>query len=337
MLEVIEPGVLATIQDLGRPDAAPLGVPRSGACDPLALAAANLLLGDDPGAPTIELTGGLPELLAHQDTVVAVAGADVGLRMGTGGAWLRPGTSALLRAGTALRATRTPRIGLRTYLALPSGVAVPHVLGSASTSLVGGFGGLGGRPLQPGDVVRAVDDARRTGAGHAWPGPGPASGVGRESGAVVLTVTDGPHAIDRAGSPRGLTADEWEVADASDRVGVRLRRSTTAPFPPLPVDRALASMRPDRALESFALTWGAIEVPPDGDPIIVMPDGPTVGGYPVPVVVTRVDLPRLGQLRPGDRVRLRHVAPSVARGRMLAAAAALDEARATLAVMRSVW
>ncbi len=132
MLEIIDPGSLATVQDMGRPGAAALGVPRAGACDPLALAAANLLLGDEPGLPAIELTGGSPELVAHEDTILAVTGADIGLRMGVDGAWIRPGTSVLLRAGTVVRATTAPRAGLRTYLALPGGIDVPSVRGAGS-------------------------------------------------------------------------------------------------------------------------------------------------------------------------------------------------------------
>jgi biotin-dependent carboxylase-like uncharacterized protein len=336
VLEVIDPGTLATIQDGGRPDAAPLGVPRAGAADPLALAAANLLLGDDPGVAAIELTGGMVAMLARDDTIMAVTGADLGFRAGPDGPWVRPGTSTLLRAGTVVGATRAPTSGVRTYLALPGGVAVPTVLGSASTSAVGGFGGHEGRALRPGDLVRPADGDRRIGAGHAWPGPGPSSGVTDEAGPVVLAACDGPHRALLRAAATALLATTWVVGDQSDRAGIRLA--------PAPGDARAGGQPPSVAptprgptLESFALAWGAIEVPPDGAPIVLLPDGPTVGGYPVPLVVARADLPRLGQLRPGDLVRFRSVTPATARSAWLAADAALARAGAALVVMRSVW
>ncbi len=134
VLEVVDPGQLATIQDAGRPGAADLGVPRAGACDPLALAAANLLLGNVPDAPVVELTLGMPELLVRADCVVALTGADMGIRVRPDGRWLRPGTSAVLRAGSRLVATAMPPHGCRACLALAGGVEAPRVLGSASTS-----------------------------------------------------------------------------------------------------------------------------------------------------------------------------------------------------------
>ncbi|MET0771874.1 MAG: biotin-dependent carboxyltransferase family protein, partial [Candidatus Limnocylindrales bacterium] len=270
--------------------------------------------------------GGLPVVAAVEDCVVAVTGADIALRLGEDGPWLRPGTSVLVRGGTTLRATVEPRSGCRTYLAVPGGVDVPRVLGSASTSLPGGFGGIDGRRLQPGDVLRAGHAGRRTGAGHAWPGPGPSSGVTGESGPVPITVTDGPHRGSLEEVAAAILATDWAVDAASDRVGLRMVHAA-----------GTADTAHDRSYDSFALAWGAIEVPPDGAPIVLLPDGPTVGGYPVPLVVARVDLPRLGQLRPGDHVRFRHVEPSRARADLAAADAALGRARAALAVMRSVW
>jgi antagonist of KipI len=328
MLEIIDPGSLATIQDLGRPDAAALGVPRAGACDSLGLAAANLLLRSELGLPAVELTGGLPALHAVEDTVVAMVGADIGFRIDGGGPWIRAGTSVFLRAGASMLATAAPTAGLRTYLALAGGIDVPRVLGSGSTSLAAGFGGLDGRPLRAGDVIRAVDVERRAGAGHAWPGPGPASGVERAAGAITLAVTDGPHTAELARASEAILAGTWQVADSADRTGIRL-----APLDggsPMPTTH-------EHPVDSFGLAWGAIEVPPDGAPIILLPDGPTVGGYPVPLVVATVDLPRLGQLRPGDRVRFRRLELPQAREAHLAAETALREARDALAVMRSVW
>jgi antagonist of KipI len=145
---------------------------------------------------------------------------------------------------------------------------------------------------------------------------------------VTIAVTDGPHRAQLPDLAEALLGVEWVVGGASDRAGLRLE--------PLSLGERPAPIH-GHALDSFGLTWGAIEVPPDGVPIVLLPDGPTVGGYPVPLVVARVDLPRLGQLRGGDRVRLRHVRPEEARAEWLAADAMFEQARAALAVMRSVW
>ena len=139
----------------------------------------------------------------------------------------------------------------------------------------------------------------------------------------------GPTAESLADVVAVMLSTDWTVGESSDRAGIRL----VGPSGP---GSANATAH-DRSLESFGLTWGAVEVPPDGAPIVILPDGPTVGGYPVPLVVARADLPRIGQLRPGDRVRFRHVEAVQARADLLAADAALDQARGALAVMRSVW
>jgi antagonist of KipI len=142
-----------------------------------------------------------------------------------------------------------------------------------------------------------------------------------------IAVTDGPHRGSLEAVSQAILAGDWLVGEESDRVGLRL----------IGPAGSTADTRHDRSPESFALTWGAIEVPQGGGPIVVMPDGPTVGGYPVPLVVAGADLPMLGQLRPGDHVRFHHLDMAQARGRILAGDAALAQARAALAIMRSVW
>ncbi|MEZ4597736.1 MAG: hypothetical protein R3C32_13490 [Chloroflexota bacterium] len=142
--------------------------------------------------------------------------------------------------------------------------------------------------------------------------------------------------LDREAAPLGVATPDQDAPlgvatpDQDAPLGVA---TPDVARPPGPLGVARHRLSP----ESFALAWGAIEVPPDGAPIVLLPDGPTVGGYPVPLVVARIDLPRLGQLRPGDRVRFRWVTPGWARTACLAADDALERARASLAVMRSVW
>ncbi len=328
-LQVVDPGLLATIQDAGRPDAADLGVPRSGACDPLALIAANLLLGNDPTAPAIELTLGAPELLVLDDCVLALTGADLGIRIRPDGRWLLPGTSVLLRAGSHLIATTAPASGCRTYVALTGGVAVARILGSGSTMSQGGPSGIGGRPLQAGDRCLPAVAERRTGAGHRWPGPGASSGVAQDGAARVVRVVEGPHARSLGDAVVGaLLGDGWMVGDASDRVGIRLGSA---------VADASRITRHDLDIPSFAMVWGGVELPPDGLPIVLLPDGPTVGGYPVPLVVISADRPIVGQLRPGDALRFRCIDIATAVGALRETDAAWQEAASRLQAAQAVW
>ncbi len=335
-LEVLDQGLLATIQDGGRPDAAELGVARSGACDPLALTAANLLLGNDPSVSAIELTLGTPELLVLADCVAALTGADLGIRIRPDGRWLQPGTSVLLRTGSRLVATAAPTSGCRTYLALAGGVDVPRILGSRSTMARGGPPGIGGRPLQAGDRCVPAAAERRTGAGHRWPGPGPSSGVTPGGVTRVVRVVEGPHARSLgADALDALLGADWTVGDASDRVGIRLLPTGPGATPAAP--DATSTVRHDRDLPSFAMVWGGVEVPPDGLPIVLLPDGPTVGGYPVPLVVITADRPLVGQLRPGDTLRFVCLDVAGANLALREADAAWLEAASRLRAAQVVW
>src|SRR5689334_21417485 len=170
MLEVIVPGLLSTVQDAGRTGYADLGVPGAGACDLHALAVANLLLDNPPAAPALEITIAGPEFSVGNTCVVGLAGADLGAYLVGAERPLVPGGAYLLRGGETL-ALRGGAHGARAYLALSGGIAVPRVLGSASTYLAGGFGGLGGRPLRAGDVLRPVNTHDFHAAGRRWSAP----------------------------------------------------------------------------------------------------------------------------------------------------------------------
>ncbi|MFN8619225.1 MAG: biotin-dependent carboxyltransferase family protein [Chloroflexota bacterium] len=317
MLEILGPGLHTTIQDAGRPDATWLGVPASGACDPLALAAANVLLGNPPDAAAIEMTLLGPELAVLAPCVIALAGADLQAKVLEDGRRLRPGTTHLLRAGSTLT-FGAARDGARGYLALAGGVDVPAVLGSRSTAPQGGFGGIEGRPLQEGDLLRPAHPDVLGLGGRSWPGPGPSSGVALHIGPRTVHVIEGPHA--REFPPDALElllTTAWTVTPRSDRMGVRLGG------PPLPA--------PDGAEPaSLGMTWGAIEVPAGGAPIILLADHPTVGGYRVIAVAASVDRPVLGQLRAGDEVRFARIDVDRARALARDAATALHAADSRL-------
>ena len=315
MLEVIEPGVLSTVQDAGRPWAASMGVPRSGACDPLALRVLQRLMGGDrdgvdtPAVLEMSLVG--PTLAVREACVVGLSGADLGAEATTAdgaGRPLQPGTTALLRAGTTLRFAGAVD-GCRAYLGVGRGIDVPLVLGSRSTCLVGRFGGIEGRPLRAGDVLRPVDPGDDPSlAGRRWPGD--RGGHVAHDGGTVLRVVRGPHAdLLGADALARLVTTGWSVSVRSDRMGIRLDG---------PAIRPLAAAE----LISFPVTWGAVQLPRTGTPIVLLADHQTVGGYPVPLVVTSVDRPALGQLRATDHVRFRLIDLDEARALRVAAEAA---------------
>lgn len=302
MLEVIEPGLLSSIQDAGRPDWTHLGVPIGGACDPWSLAVANLLLGNERAAAVVEMTLVGATFAVRRPITIGLAGADLGGVVRETGRQLAPGRSHRLEAGTtiAFAGDTGSRSGARAYLALPGGVDVPLVLGSASTALSAGFGGLEGRRLRARDVLRprtpGADGRVRPDA--IWPAS-PEDPFGELSTGAPIRVLPGP-----AAGLEAIVAGEWRVATASDRVGLRLEGpSIGTPAGP--------------ELLSHGVVRGAIQVPSGGGPIVLLADHQTTGGYPIAAVVITADHPRLGQLRPGATVRFE--------------ATTIDEARDALA------
>jgi antagonist of KipI len=294
VLEVIEPGLLTTVQDGGRWGFGHLGVPESGACDRHGLAVANLLVGNVPDDAGLELTLVGPTLAVHEEACLGLGGADLRATVEEPGRRtirFSPGTSRMVRAGSVVRFPGPPAPGARAYLAVAGGIDVPEVLGSRSTCLAGGFGGLEGRPLRAGDRLAGRDPAGWALVDRAWPSSLP----GRQdasSGPIAVLAGPQPERFPDGTLERFL-AEEWTVSTHSDRVGVRLD----------PLGDPIAP-RPEAAEQpSQPMTWGAIQLPPDGRPVVLLADHRTVGGYPVIAVVARVGLPIAGQLAPGDRVR----------------------------------
>ncbi|NUW42999.1 5-oxoprolinase subunit C family protein [Nonomuraea rhodomycinica] len=289
VIEVLAPGPYATVQDLGRPGLAHLGVPGSGAADADALRLANRLVGNPEGLAGIELTFGGARLAFRAGAWVAVTGAGcplsaVPLTASGGGRWRAPaaggGVPFWVPAGTELR-FGTPAWGLRSYLAVRGGVAVEPVLGSRSTD---SLSGLGPEPLRAGTLlpVGPLTGLEPIVADVAPPrGPRPA----------VLRVLPGPRDDWFApGALAELCAEPYTVSQDSNRVGVRLG------------GRELARAR-EGELPSEGMVAGALQVPPSGQPIVFLADHPPTGGYPVIAVLVTADLPVAAQLRPGDRVR----------------------------------
>lgn len=297
MLRVLEPGALSTVQDEGRPAAAHLGVPRSGACDAWSMAVANRLLDNEAGAAVIEMTvlGATFEVTATG--VIAIAGADMGAQVIEEGRLLDNGASHLVRAGTTLCFGPAGR-GVRAYLALPGGLAVEPVLGSRSTCLAGGFGGLDGRSLTKGDRLDASTAPMAPEPGRRWPA-GAFDPTDPDAPVRVIAVAEAPGA--HPDVLEALVASAWTVSPVGDRTGVRLVGEQ------LPISEAAA------ALVSSGLLPGAVQVPASGEPIILLADAPTVGGYPVPAIVSRADLAIVAQRQPGEALRLERTEPRAAR------------------------
>jgi KipI family sensor histidine kinase inhibitor len=303
-VEIVRPGPLATIQDLGRIGYAHLGVPRSGAADTASLRRANRLVGNADGAAGLEFTLGRAELRFHADAVVAVTGAvaAVTVAAGKGGAPREARSDSMLAvpAGSVLR-LGAPVAGLRSYLAVRGGIDVPAVLGSRSADLISG---LGPRPLRAGDRLPVGTGAVPGGLDDAPEIPGGLVSPGMPAGpdAVVdLRVLAGPRDdwFDSV-ALQTLTGEPYRVTPASNRTGLRLAGGVLA--------RARAGELP-----SEGMVRGAIEVPHDGQPILLLADHPATGGYPVIAVVHSADVSAAAQLRPGQRVRF-----------VLAAAGALE-------------
>lgn len=286
MLEVLAPGPRTTVQDLGRPGWAHLGIPRSGAADRGALALANRLAGNGEDAAALETSLQGPRLRAQADCIVVLAGASCPARVAERHVPMYEPIA--LRAGEELAVGLATR-GVRTYVAFAGGIDVPTVLGSRSTDTLGG---LGPAPLARGDRLALLD---RSGD---LPAPGPVSAPPLQT-EIVVTLLLGPREDWFApAAVAGLGDVEFTVGTASDRVGVRLEG------PPLGWARS-------GELRSEGIVPGAVQVPPSGQPIVLLADHPTTGGYPVLGVVCERDLDRMAQLRPGGRVRLRPVPVSL--------------------------
>lgn len=281
MIEVVRPGPLATVQDLGRPGRAHLGVPRSGAADQRALRLANRLVGNPEGAAGVEFTFGGAALRFHRRAWIAVTGAPVTLRIDRRAQGMN--APCFVAAGAVVE-LGTPTSGLRSYVAVRGGVAVDEVLGSRSTDLLSG---LGPPPLAPGDRLPIGSAA---GLQHINVDVVPAAAI---PVTPVLRILPGPRddwfAHDALAT---LTSAPYEVSPDSNRVGVRLNG------PPLVRAR-------DGELGSEGMVIGSLQVPPSGLPIIFLADHPTTGGYPVVAVLTSAGVAEAAQLRPGQKLRFR--------------------------------
>jgi antagonist of KipI len=330
-VRVLQSGLHTTVQDLGREGHQRDGIPVSGAMDRWALRVANLLVGNDEGAAALEITLVGPSLTFDGPALIALAGADLGAVVGDVPValwhplWVPAGASLGFRGGAP---------GCRTYLAIAGGIDVPKVLGSRSTYVRAGIGGHMGRALRRGDALcwgapaplaehiiagvtaGATAGARRTDRRVAPARWGAAPSLRpRYSDAPVVRLLPGTHAdLLTEASAETLHGAPFRIAPQSDRMGFRLEGT------PL-------ELREPVELLSEGVTFGTVQLPPGGQPIVLMADRQTTGGYPRIGEVASVDLPLIAQLRPGDRVRFRRCSLEEAQAEYLAHERELDQAR----------
>ncbi|MGW0819029.1 5-oxoprolinase subunit C family protein [Streptomyces viridiviolaceus] len=277
-LAVVRAGALTTVQDLGRPGHAHLGVPRSGALDAPAAALVNRLVGDPPEAAVLETTLDGCALRPRSAVTVAVGGAPC--RVTVDGRPVPWGAPVDVPAGALLNVSAADS-GVRTYVAVSGGILVEPVLGSRSTDLLSG---LGPPPLTDGAVLPLGRPREPHARVDVAPQPAPPA-------ELVLRVTPGPR--DDWFTPeavRTFTSRPYRVSPASNRIGLRMDGP------------ALQRARPGE-LPSEGMVLGAVQVPPDGRPVVFLADHPTTGGYPVIGVVRAADLPAAAQAVPGTPVR----------------------------------
>jgi biotin-dependent carboxylase-like uncharacterized protein len=291
--EIMDPGALLTVQDLGRPGYEHLGVPRGGAADTRSLAMANRLVGNAAGAAGLEATLLGPRLRAVRNVTIAIAGADLEPVVQPGDRRLEASYPIDLEAGDELEFLETgdPDRGCRAYIAVAGGLDVPIVLGSRSTSLVGAFGGFAGRALRVGDVLDAIDP----GATEVSPVAADHEELPSSYRDPAVRVLPGPAADEPGGEDLwlALIGATWTIGLDSDRRGLRLEQAGGARLRA----GAAAGDRP-----SHGVVVGAIQLTPSGQPLVLMPDGGVTGGYPVIAIVVSTDLPLLGQLTPGAAI-----------------------------------
>ena len=299
-LQVLSPGLLTTVQDLGREGFGAMGVSPSGAADALSLRVGNRLVGNPEGAAAIEMTllGGT--FLFPQGAMVALAGSDFAATLDDKSVELW--TSAKVGPGQTL-GTGPTRSGARCYLCVAGGIVVKAFLGSASTHLLSGLGGLDGRPLRKGDLLR-IGRAPNANKKFQQRTLSPAA-LEQLSIRKTLRVTPGPQADWFPDSSQRLFySSVYRVSEESNRMGLRLEG-------PLVQERSAGHMITE------GVSLGAIQITAGGSPIILFVEQQTTGGYAKIANVISADLHRLGQLRPRDEVRFEQVDWKAARSLLL--------------------
>lgn len=290
VFEVLEPGIMTTIQDSGRFGFSQFGVPSSGVLDPFSFRAGNLLVENEEREPCLEtMIMGL-RIKALRETVIAITGGDLSPMLNEEP--LEMWRTHLLVEGDVLSFKKV-RTGCRAYLTVHRGLVVPEIMGSSSTYLSGKFGGLDGRALRRGDILYTWDvptSMKKLGSRF------PIDWIPSFEKKVVLKVIPGPQ--DHHFTEKGthiFYSSSYQVTPQCDRMGVRLEGPQVERHPEVP-----------ESIISEGFVPGAIQVPGDGKPIIILNELVT-GGYTKIATVISVDLTKVAQLKPGDQARFEHI------------------------------
>jgi antagonist of KipI len=291
-IEVVKPGLLSTVQDLGRADYRIYGVSSSGAMDTLSLRLANILVGNPEGEAAIEITLIGPQLKFCSEGAIAITGAD--LEPTLNGNPMPMWKAIRVTSGDVLQFSPAKH-GCRAYIAISGGIDVPSVMGSRSTFVRGGYGGVEGRSLRAGDLLKAGATAARINIGAAVGRILPFKYRPDYRQERPIRFIYGPQAdAFTEASVRTLTANPYFIRTESDRMGYRLQ------------GQALTHTSGADIISDY-ITVGSIQVPGDGQPIVLMSDCQVTGGYTKIGVVIGVDLPFLAQKKPGDSIMFEQI------------------------------
>ncbi len=304
-IRVSKPGLLTSVQDLGRYGFQKHGVIVSGAMDPFAHRVSNLLVGNDESEATLELTLLGPTLEFDADTLIAICGADLSPSVDRLPVPLwKP---VLIKKGATLR-FGSPRIGTRAYVAVAGGFSLPAVMGSRSTYLRAGLGGYFGRPLQEGDQLpvgvpskraqQLIRDLQMAREGHAFAAAGwgtaPELLPAYRERSVIRAMRGNQFDRFSLDSRKAFFSQPFRVTPQSDRMGCRL-------------DGPALTLAEPFELISEAVAVGTVQVPAEGKPIVLLADRQTTGGYPKIAQIASIDLPVMAQAKPGDTLRFQEV------------------------------
>ncbi len=307
VIQVQEPGLFTTVQDLGREGFGPLGVSASGAADAISLRIGNRLVGNAEKAAGLEMTLVGGTFLLPEGAVAALTGSDFGATLDGQPVGLLKAFEA--KAGQTLRLGPT-RSGARCYLCVQGGIEVELFLGSASTHILSGLGGLEGRALRKGDILKIGAASGSTSKRRLS-----ARAVKELAPRKVLRVTAGPQSDWFAESSQKIFyASTYRVAEESNRMGIRLEGAAIrAASGGVWLQETGKNARPTGEMISEGVALGAIQVPEGGLPIILFVEQQTTGGYPKIANVISTDFHSLGQLRPRDEIRFERVEWEAAR------------------------
>ena len=302
MITVIKPGLLDTIQDVGRYGYQKFGVVAGGVMDPFSHRVANMLVGNEETAATLEITLIGPSLLFEEDAVIAICGGDLAPMMADMPVpmW-KP---VFIQKGSELK-FGAAKAGCRAYLAVAGGIDVPEVLGSRSTYVKAGIGGLEGRSLTKGDVLRVaaanpLGEMMKNGLASRAPIHAADWQITSKLLPDLLThqeirvIRGKQYELFDEESRHLFWNESFTISSKSDRMGYRISGPTL-------------QLKESEEMISEAVTYGSIQVPADGNPIILAADRQTTGGYPKIGQLSSIDLPKLAQVKPGDQLSFKEV------------------------------